>query len=151
MYGLFLHNTSRNRSSTLLRTSTYPWYANPSEGVLNNLFGTLNTARAAMEVGVENFVLISTDKAVRPTNVMGATKRMAELVLQSLADVQAVDFSAIDETEGQPPISNRTRFCMVRFGNVLGSSGSVVPLFRKQSKARRAADRDPYRGNALTL
>ena len=106
--------------------------SNPSEGVLNNLFGTLNTARAAMEVGVENFVLISTDKAVRPTNVMGATKRMAELVLQSLADAQAVDFSAIDETEGQPPISNRTRFCMVRFGNVLGSSGSVVPLFRKQ-------------------
>lgn len=106
--------------------------SNPSEGVLNNLFGTLNTARAAMEVGVENFVLISTDKAVRPTNVMGATKRMAELVLQSLADAQAVDFSAIDETEGLPPISNRTRFCMVRFGNVLGSSGSVVPLFRKQ-------------------
>ncbi|MFC4621853.1 polysaccharide biosynthesis protein [Comamonas nitrativorans] len=106
--------------------------SNPSEGVLNNLFGTLNTARAAMEVGVENFVLISTDKAVRPTNVMGATKRMAELVLQSLADAQAVDFSAIDEAEGLPPIPNRTRFCMVRFGNVLGSSGSVVPLFRKQ-------------------
>lgn len=106
--------------------------SNPSEGVLNNLFGTLNAARAAMEVGVENFVLISTDKAVRPTNVMGATKRMAELVLQSLADAQAVDFSAIDETQGRPLTSNRTQFCMVRFGNVLGSSGSVVPLFRKQ-------------------
>ena len=90
---------------------------NPAEGVANNVFGTLNMARAAMETGVDNFVLVSTDKAVRPTNVMGASKRMAELVLQAL--------SAIQTGKG-------TRFSMVRFGNVLGSSGSVVPLFRSQ-------------------
>ena len=106
--------------------------SNPAEGVLNNVFGTLNAARAALEAQVENFVLISTDKAVRPTNVMGATKRMAELVLQSLADTPMVDFSAIDEADNLPPTPNRTQFSMVRFGNVLGSSGSVVPLFRRQ-------------------
>ena len=90
---------------------------NPAEGVANNVFGTLNMARAAMETGVDNFVLVSTDKAVRPTNVMGASKRMAELVLQALSAVQT---------------GKGTRFSMVRFGNVLGSSGSVVPLFRSQ-------------------
>ncbi len=106
---------------------------NPSEGVLNNVFGTLNAARAAIEAQVERFVLISTDKAVRPTNVMGASKRMAELVLQALAAAPQVEFFAIDgRDEGAPPVANRTRFCMVRFGNVLGSSGSVVPLFRSQ-------------------
>lgn len=111
--------------------------SNPSEGIFNNVFGTLNAARAAMEAGVENFVLISTDKAVRPTNVMGATKRMAELVLQAMAEAQSVDFSRIDLARGElaePAVANRTNFCMVRFGNVLGSSGSVVPLFRSQLK-----------------
>lgn len=91
--------------------------SNPAEGIFNNVFGTLNMARAAMDSGVAQFILVSTDKAVRPTNVMGASKRMAELVLQALA--------------GQAGES-ATCFGMVRFGNVLGSSGSVVPLFRRQ-------------------
>jgi FlaA1/EpsC-like NDP-sugar epimerase len=91
---------------------------NAGEGVANNVFGTLNMARAALANGVKRFVLVSTDKAVRPTNVMGATKRMAELVLQALAAG-----------------SSQTCFTMVRFGNVLDSSGSVVPLFRRQLAA----------------
>ncbi|WP_397453844.1 polysaccharide biosynthesis protein [Pseudomonas sp. NA-150] len=105
---------------------------NIAEGVLNNVIGTLNTAQAALQAGVQNFVLISTDKAVRPTNVMGSTKRLAELVLQALsrelAPVMFGDKSNVSQV-------NKTRFTMVRFGNVLGSSGSVIPLFHKQIKS----------------
>jgi FlaA1/EpsC-like NDP-sugar epimerase len=108
--------------------------SNPAEGVLNNILGTLNAARAAMEAGVASFVLISTDKAVRPTNVMGATKRVAELCLQAFGSSASVDFSALDKGADSPPVAQRTNFSMVRFGNVLGSSGSVVPLFRQQLK-----------------
>ena len=90
---------------------------NPAEGLQNNVLGTFNLAKAAKSNGVSHFVLISTDKAVRPTNVMGATKRFAELILQAMADLE--DDSGIC-------------FSMVRFGNVLDSSGSVVPLFRDQ-------------------
>jgi FlaA1/EpsC-like NDP-sugar epimerase len=88
---------------------------NPAEGIKNNVLGTLRTAQAAAEEGVADFVLISTDKAVRPTNMMGASKRLAEMVLQAIAQ-----------------INSRTKFSIVRFGNVLGSSGSVVPKFRQQ-------------------
>ena len=88
---------------------------NMIEGVYNNVFGTLHTAEAAIAAGVKSFVLVSTDKAVLPTNVMGATKRFAELVLQGLNQR-----------------GSSTTFSMVRFGNVLASSGSVVPLFREQ-------------------
>jgi FlaA1/EpsC-like NDP-sugar epimerase len=105
--------------------------SNFSEGVLNNVFGTLNMARAAIDSKVTHFVLVSTDKAVRPTNVMGATKRMAELVLQALAASKTLQFDLLDGTK-TAEVRNNTLFAMVRFGNVLGSSGSVVPLFRKQ-------------------
>ena len=105
--------------------------SNPAEGILNNVFGTLNTARAAMESGVAHFVLVSTDKAVRPTNIMGASKRMAELVLQALAASPVLRFHLPDGLQS-PEVRNNTVFAMVRFGNVLDSSGSVVPLFRKQ-------------------
>ncbi len=88
---------------------------NPAEGIKNNVLGTLRTAIAASENGVSDFVLVSTDKAVRPTNIMGASKRLAEMVLQALASTNP-----------------GTKFSMVRFGNVLGSSGSVVPKFRQQ-------------------
>ena len=105
---------------------------NIAEGVLNNVIGTLNTAQAALQAGVANFVLISTDKAVRPTNVMGSTKRLAELTLQALSrEVAPVLFG--DSTNVSRV--NKTRFTMVRFGNVLGSSGSVIPLFHKQIKS----------------
>ncbi|MGF6129820.1 FlaA1/EpsC-like NDP-sugar epimerase [Pseudomonas frederiksbergensis] len=105
---------------------------NIAEGVLNNVIGTLNTAQAALQAGVANFVLISTDKAVRPTNVMGSTKRLAELTLQALSrELAPVLFG--DPTNVSRV--NKTRFTMVRFGNVLGSSGSVIPLFHKQIKS----------------
>lgn len=90
---------------------------NPIEGIRNNTLGTYHAAQAAINTGVEHFVLISTDKAVRPTNVMGASKRLCELVIQGFSQ-----------------LPSNTTFCMVRFGNVLGSSGSVVPLFRRQIK-----------------
>jgi FlaA1/EpsC-like NDP-sugar epimerase len=95
---------------------------NSAEGIRNNVFGTLICAQVSVECGASNFVLVSTDKAVRPTNVMGASKRIAELVLQALAEVSA---------KGDHP----TNFSMVRFGNVLGSSGSVAPLFSAQIAA----------------
>jgi len=105
---------------------------NIAEGILNNVFGTLNTAQAAVQSGVSNFVLISTDKAVRPTNVMGSTKRLAELILQALSrEIAPVMFADV----GNVSRVNKTRFTMVRFGNVLGSSGSVIPLFHKQIKS----------------
>ena len=91
---------------------------NTSEGVINNVFGTLSVASAAINSGVKTFVHISTDKAVRPTNTMGATKRCSEIILQALSKNQT-----------------KTQFMMVRFGNVLDSSGSVIPLFKKQIKA----------------
>lgn len=95
---------------------------NPAEGIKNNVFGTRNCAQVSLECGVCNFILVSTDKAVRPTNVMGASKRIAELVIQAMADIA---------TKGDNP----TNFSMVRFGNVLGSSGSVAPLFIAQIAA----------------
>jgi len=102
---------------------------NPAEGVRNNVWGTRVCAEAAMRNSVRNFVLVSTDKAVRPTNIMGATKRLAEMVLQALAEVNAT----VAAQGGRLPTA-KTTFSMVRFGNVLGSSGSVVPLFREQIK-----------------
>ena len=96
---------------------------NVVEGIRNNVFGTLALATACQEAGVEAFILVSTDKAVRPTNVMGATKRVAELICQALA------------AQPLPAGSVPTRFSIVRFGNVLGSSGSVIPLFRQQVAA----------------
>jgi FlaA1/EpsC-like NDP-sugar epimerase len=94
---------------------------NPGQGIQNNVFGTMTLAKLAVQHGVADFVLISTDKAVRPTNIMGASKRLAEMVLQALAQ-------STSQSNG------KTRFSMVRFGNVLGSSGSVVPLFRRLIK-----------------
>jgi FlaA1/EpsC-like NDP-sugar epimerase len=106
---------------------------NPAEGVRNNVWGTRVCAEAAARNGVRNFVLISTDKAVRPTNIMGATKRLAEMVLQALAD-GSPRYARDDVSVTANEVKQSTTFSMVRFGNVLGSSGSVVPLFREQIK-----------------
>jgi len=112
-----------NRPNTIFHAAAYKHVPlveeNFAQGIQNNVYGTRIVAKAAMKFQVANFVLISTDKAVRPTNVMGASKRLAEMVLQALANSD---------------LSSKTTFSMVRFGNVLDSSGSVVPLFRKQIK-----------------
>lgn len=109
---------------------------NSHHGFRNNVIGTLYTAQAAVLAGVENFVLISTDKAVRPTNMMGATKRIAELILQAMSEKQHLNLAYPELFKASPDqqIENNTRFTMVRFGNVLDSSGSVVPRFRQQIK-----------------
>lgn len=95
---------------------------NVSEGIQNNIFGTMSCAKAALKSGVDTFVLVSTDKAVRPTNVMGCTKRICEMVLQAISD---------EQSKGNAKFGS-TCFTMVRFGNVVGSSGSVVPYFKQQ-------------------
>jgi FlaA1/EpsC-like NDP-sugar epimerase len=120
----------RYRPATVYHAAAYKHVPlvedNPAEGILNNVFGTLNIAKAAIAASAQHFVLVSTDKAVRPTNVMGASKRIAELILQAFAAAPVVTWPDNTST------INSTLFAMVRFGNVLGSSGSVVPLFRKQ-------------------
>ena len=120
------HILTQHRPDTIYHAAAYKHVPivedNPAEGVKNNVWGTWTLAQSAMKAQVADFVLISTDKAVRPTNVMGASKRLAEMVLQALA--------AHAHEHGGPT----TRFSMVRFGNVLGSSGSVVPKFRQQLK-----------------
>lgn len=120
---LVLRTLKSHRVETIYHAAAYKHVpiveANPAAGLINTTFGTLVMARAAREAGVERFVLISTDKAVRPTNVMGASKRLAELILQA----QAADPTC------------ETVFTMVRFGNVLDSSGSVIQRFRKQIEA----------------
>lgn len=118
-YAHSLHRIKQHQIQTIYHAAAYKHVPmveqNVAEGVATNALGTLSLAQAAITANVGDFVLISTDKAVRPTNVMGASKRLAELILQSLSQRQ-----------------NATRFSMVRFGNVLGSSGSVVPLFHRQ-------------------
>ena len=123
---LLLRIFKTHKQSTIFHAAAYKHVPlvekNPIEGIRNNVFGTLTCAQVSVECGVSNFILVSTDKAVRPTNVMGASKRIAELVLQALADAS---------DKGDHP----TNFSMVRFGNVLGSSGSVAPLFSAQIAA----------------
>ena len=123
---LLLKIFSNHQPSTVYHAAAYKHVPlveqNPAEGIRNNVFGTFTCAQVSLECGVSQFILVSTDKAVRPTNVMGASKRIAELVLQALADIAAKG-------------DHSTNFSMVRFGNVLGSSGSVAPLFSAQIAA----------------
>ena len=125
---------SENAIDTIYHAAAYKHVpiveANEIEGVNVNVIGTLRAAQAARRTGVASFVLISTDKAVRPTSVMGASKRLAEKCLQALADFD-VRFN-LDVSKDRAIPKRRTRFTMVRFGNVLGSSGSVVPYFTEQ-------------------
>lgn len=110
---------------------------NPAEGVRNNVWGTKVCAEAAVQNRVQNFVLISTDKAVRPTNIMGASKRLSEMILQALNDKKpSTNLLALNN--GSASNHDGTCFSIVRFGNVIGSSGSVVPLFREQIKNGQA-------------
>lgn len=134
--GKLLEVMSRWKVDTVYHAAAYKHVPmvehNIAEGILNNVMGTLNTAQTAIQAGVSNFVLVSTDKAVRPTNVMGSTKRLSEMLLQALSKESApVLFGEANNV----PSLNKTRFTMVRFGNVLGSSGSVIPVFRRQIKA----------------
>lgn len=119
---LLLENFIKHKPHIVFHAAAYKHVplveCNPAEGILNNSFGTYTLAKAAVRAKIANVVLVSTDKAVRPTNVMGASKRLAEMILQAFA--------------ADPESSKNTTFSMVRFGNVLDSSGSVVPLFRKQ-------------------
>jgi len=110
---------------------------NPAEGVHNNVWGTKVCAEAAVQNGVQNFVLISTDKAVRPTNIMGASKRLSEMILQAINE-KNTSTNLIEFNNGSASNRDGTCFSIVRFGNVLGSSGSVVPLFREQIKNGQA-------------
>lgn len=103
---------------------------NPCEAILTNVLGTKNIADLAIESGVEKFVMISTDKAVRPTNIMGASKRIAEMYIQSLSNEQEISIS--DENGVNSMAETRTKFITTRFGNVLGSNGSVIPRFKAQ-------------------
>lgn len=123
---LLLRIFRTHQPTTVYHTAAYKHVPliekNPAEGIRNNVFGTLTCVQVSLECGVSNFILVSTDKAVRPTNVMGASKRISELILQAMAEIVANDDYA-------------TNFSMVRFGNVLGSSGSVVPLFSAQIRA----------------
>lgn len=120
---LLLNIFRAHRPATVFHAAAYKHVPlveqNPAEGIRNNVFGTFTCAQVSLECGVSQFILVSTDKAVRPTNVMGASKRIAELVLQAMAEISAKD-------------DHSTNFSMVRFGNVLGSSGSVAPLFSAQ-------------------
>ncbi|QWD69285.1 polysaccharide biosynthesis protein [Polynucleobacter sp. VK25] len=123
---LLLKIFGAHRPATVFHAAAYKHVPlveqNPGEGIRNNVFGTFTCAQTSLECGVSNFILVSTDKAVRPTNVMGASKRIAELVLQAMADIANKS-------------NHSTNFSMVRFGNVLGSSGSVAPLFSAQIAA----------------